>query len=394
MSESSREQMLRMKTAGIIIIGDEVLKGQILDLNTHYLCKEFYSLGVKVAKVSIIGDGVDEIASEVRYFSDKFDFVVTTGGVGPTHDDITYEGIAKAFDEKLVKNADMSEMIEKWLGHKGYSNEIIMRMAQMPSSVQLIFDPDAIKASFPIVNVKNVYVFPGIPQYLRNIFPRLHNVFKGNVFHNRFIYVNRDEMSITPHLDEAVDKFKETVVFGSYPVIGNLYYSTRLTLESSSGVIADEANSFLSNLLPPTSIVDFDSEPLKRAMEKVYAISEDKDHALHHPVNVAVQVIDTLNISLITVCSSSQFINYYLSLQKIEECLSKYDLSNLCICFNGGKDCTALLHVFYAVLQKKLPRSDMKIPALCIRNTDPFPEMEAFIMEATERYARMHNSIN
>ncbi|KAJ7392741.1 FAD1 flavin adenine dinucleotide synthetase [Desmophyllum pertusum] len=94
-------------TAGIIIIGDEILKGHTKDTNSHFLLKKLWSLGVKVGKVSVISDDVEEIAREVKKFSSRFSVVITTGGIGPTHDDVTMQGIAKAFEEDLVLNEDL-----------------------------------------------------------------------------------------------------------------------------------------------------------------------------------------------------------------------------------------------------------------------------------------------
>jgi len=283
------------KTAGILIIGDEVLKGQVVDINSHFLCKQLYSLGIKLGRISVIPDDLDDISAEVKLFSSKYDYVFTTGGVGPTHDDITYAGVAQAFSEPVSTNMEMAEMMEIWLGHKGYSREVIMKMAEMPPSAKLFFDPALPKhSSFPIVIVRNVHIFPGIPQYLQKMFPRLVPTLRmesGNVeFHSRVIYVDRDEMSITPQLNEAVAKYQETVTFGSYPVLDNLYFSTRLTMESKSKNQAEEAQSFLSEHLPHGSLVEYDNQQLETAVDKVYAIFEDKQHTLHVPVYTAVTV--------------------------------------------------------------------------------------------------------
>jgi FAD synthetase len=295
-SESLKDDETRPKyrTAGIIIIGDEVLKGQVVDINSHFLSKQLYSLGVKLGRISVIPDDLGDISTEIRQFSSKYDFVLTTGGVGPTHDDITYVGVAQAFGEPIVTNPQMAEMIEKWLGHKGYSRDVIMKMAQMPETAKLFFDPNLPNySSFPIVVVHNVYIFPGIPQYLQRMFPRLESLLRSNKddvqFHSRVVYVARDEMSITPQLNEAVAKYK-TVIFGSYPVIDNLYYSTRLTMESTSAEQAEEAQSFLADKLPEGSLIDYDSQPLETAADKVYAIVSDETHPLHVPVRTAVEV--------------------------------------------------------------------------------------------------------
>ena len=293
-SSSSSSKKGKGKTAGLIIIGDEILKGQVVDTNSHYLSRQLYSYGIKVSRISVIGDIVDEIAEEVRTFSNRFDFVFTTGGIGPTHDDMTYVSVAKAFGDEVAINPDMAGMINKWLGHRNYSEEIVMRMATMPVSAELMFDPKQTTplSSFPIVIVRNVYIFPGVPRFLQAMFPRLEHILKasGCKFHTGQIYVDRDELSITPQIDQAVEKFKDTVVFGSYPVVDNMYFSTRLTMESTVPGQVEAAGQFLKEVLPENSVIDYDADPLENAAEKVYAIAENPCHPLHAPVAKAVQV--------------------------------------------------------------------------------------------------------
>lgn len=119
-------------------------------------------MGVKVVRISVIGDGIEEIAHEVKQFSSAHDIVITTGGVGPTHDDMTYVGVAKAFEQEVQVHAEMATMIDKWLGQRGLKREVIMRMAQLPVGAKLIFDPALPPLeSFPIVTLQNVYVLPG-----------------------------------------------------------------------------------------------------------------------------------------------------------------------------------------------------------------------------------------
>src|ERR687888_1143379 len=95
------------KTAGIVLIGNEILSGKIADANAAYLCRELRQLGVDVRRITVIPDEVDLIATTVAEFSRSFDVVFTSGGVGPTHDDVTIEGVARAFDTRVVRHADL-----------------------------------------------------------------------------------------------------------------------------------------------------------------------------------------------------------------------------------------------------------------------------------------------
>jgi len=288
----SKDASSHVKKAGILIIGDEILKGQVADTNSHFICKELYSYGVKVSRISVISDCIDDIAKQVKKFSSHYDYVITTGGIGPTHDDMTYVGVAKAFGESVAVHDDMAVMVDKWLAHRGYDESVLTRMAQLPTSSKLLFDPNLPFASFPIVVVKNVYIFPGVPQFVEKMFPRLALVLRSETatFHCREIYVAKDEMSITPQINKAVDKFKESVTFGSYPVFDNLYFSTRLTMESLNADHVQKANDYLVGLMPVNSVVDFDKNAVSNASRKVHAIAEDEGHQLHHVVSQAVKV--------------------------------------------------------------------------------------------------------
>ena len=121
-------------SAGIIIVGDEILKGHTKDTNSYFLLRKLWSLGIKVGKVSVLADDVDEIANEVKAFSSRFSLVITTGGIGPTHDDLTMAGIAKAFDEDLVLNEELINLLSSSFDldakSKVYANSSYLKMAR------------------------------------------------------------------------------------------------------------------------------------------------------------------------------------------------------------------------------------------------------------------------
>ena len=120
------------KSAGIIIIGDEILKGQTQDTNTHFLAQNLKSCGIQLKRVSVIPDEIELIASEVKHFSQNFDFVLTSGGVGPTHDDVTFEGVAKAFDDKTFLHPEIAELVKNYF--KDDSNEAVLKLAQVKTA--------------------------------------------------------------------------------------------------------------------------------------------------------------------------------------------------------------------------------------------------------------------
>lgn len=270
-------------TAGIIVIGDEILKGQVVDTNSHFLCKSLHSLGIKVCKISVVGDDVDEIASEVSSFSQKYSKVFTSGGVGPTHDDVTYLGVARAFNRDVEVNKELARI----LLNINCVNDIsdvdgnpALKMAQIPQLSNLIYlnpterhrDQSVIYPNtFPVVKVDNVYIFPGIPKYFEYAVSNLQHVFKnpdGERFYTRELYLNAAELGLVPVLNHAVEKFKGSVIFGSYPQLGSDIYMTKIVLESISSQQLEEAEAYLRLKLPPGTVVDPLEEGVYRMVEK------------------------------------------------------------------------------------------------------------------------------
>ena len=126
---------VKKPSAGIIIIGDEILKGQTQDTNTHFLAQNLKSNGIQLKRVVVIPDEIQTIADEVKTFSDKFDFVLTSGGVGPTHDDVTYEGVAKAFEDSTFLHPELEAFIR---GYFKDVNDATLKLGQVNSQNDFI----------------------------------------------------------------------------------------------------------------------------------------------------------------------------------------------------------------------------------------------------------------
>ena len=154
-----------MASAAIVVIGNEILSGKVVDTNSPYLCRELRGLGVDVRRVVVIPDEIDTIAREVRAASDAHDFVFTSGGVGPTHDDLTMDGVAKAFGVAIEVNDAVVARIERAVGEPANASQ--RKMASLPAGALLI---DAGDLWFPVVVIGNVHVFPGIPELLQKKF--------------------------------------------------------------------------------------------------------------------------------------------------------------------------------------------------------------------------------
>ena len=231
------------RTAGIVIIGNEVLSGKTQDINSFFLCTELRQLGVEVQKISTIQDEIGLIGDEVATFSKRFDYVFTTGGVGPTHDDVTIDGIARGFGLKVVRHPDIERRMRQRLG--GEVNEARLRMANVPEGATLL----ATEALFaPVVNIHNVYIFPGIPRILQERFHAIQERFREAPYYLKNVYVKYGEGVIAAMLNDLLAKFPE-LMLGSYPVLDLQEYKVKVTLESKNLAYLDHAvQTFIASL--------------------------------------------------------------------------------------------------------------------------------------------------
>jgi FAD synthetase len=231
------------KTAGIVIIGNEVLSGKTQDINSHFFCTELRRLGVEVLKISTIQDEIELIGQEVATFSQRYDYVFTSGGVGPTHDDVTIDGIAHGFGLKVVRHPDIERRMRQRLGNQ--VNEARLRMANVPEGAKLL----ATEALFaPIVNIRNVYIFPGIPSILQERFHAIKEMFRDTPYYLKNVYVRYGEGVIAEMLNELLVKFPK-LMLGSYPVLDVPEYKVKVTLESKDQSYLDQAlQAFIASL--------------------------------------------------------------------------------------------------------------------------------------------------
>jgi molybdenum cofactor synthesis domain-containing protein len=237
-----------MASAGILIVGNEILSGKVTDTNSPYLCRELRALGVDVERILTIPDDVRVIAREVRALSDAYDVVFTSGGIGPTHDDLTMDGVALAFGRKVERNHSIAERIARAQGKP--ANESQLKMTMVPEAALLIDSGDL---WFPVVVVENVYVFPGIPELLRKKFESVRERFRGVPVLLKRVFVKRRESDIAGELNALLVEFPE-LMLGSYPRIGEETFHVLLTLESRDAGYLQRALDALLGRLPDDSI--------------------------------------------------------------------------------------------------------------------------------------------
>ena len=199
--------------AAIIIIGNEILSGRTQDINVSFLAKWLNDLGVRVGEVRIIEDNKESIINTIKEVKNSFEYVFTTGGIGPTHDDITSKSIAKAFNLSWGYHKEAYDILEKYY-KPGEFNEGRKKMAKIPDQAELIYNPSS---GAPGFIVKNVFCLPGVPSILKSMVEGLKNkIIGGKKILSKTISVNTVESKIAKSLEDVQNKFKD-IEIGSYP---------------------------------------------------------------------------------------------------------------------------------------------------------------------------------
>lgn len=239
--------------ASIIIIGNEILSGRTQDLNVQFMASKLPERGIHLEEVRIIPDDRQRIIDCVREFSSKYNYVFTTGGIGPTHDDITAESVAEAFGKDIEKNPQALENIRN--GYKKMGREMkpeAEKMAIMPKGANLI---ENVVTSAPGFSIENVYVMAGIPAIMQSMFmwflPQLRG---GKPVISKQISILTGESRVTKRLEELQSKYPE-VDMGSYPFIYQDQYSTSLVLRSDAHDKVEKAFEELKEMVKEYEII-------------------------------------------------------------------------------------------------------------------------------------------
>ena len=226
-------------TAGIIIIGNEVLSGRTKDINTSTLAKWLNSLGIEVKEVRVIPDNETTIIETVNILRKKFNYIFTTGGIGPTHDDITSESISKAFKIEYGFHKEAYSILEKYY-KPGEFTEGRQKMSKMPTSAKLILNPTS---GAPGFNVENVFCLPGVPSILQSMIGGLNNILVGgDPIENITISLRTVESEIAKSITEIQNKNRD-VEIGSYPFFRAGKLGVSIVLRSSNKKKLNKCNS-------------------------------------------------------------------------------------------------------------------------------------------------------
>jgi len=225
-------------TAGILIIGEEILSGKVDDENARHLVRELRELGVSVRRIEVIPDEVDEIVTAVRSMSARYDHVFTSGGVGPTHDDVTLPAVAAAFDMHIERRPELERLIRTAMAHTFHERDL--RMADVPDGARLLYGQPADATRWPVVAVRNVFVLPGVPAIFRRKFDSVRELFRSGPIHSRAVYSREGEGPIAAILDAVVAEFPMVAV-GSYPHLDAPDHKVKITFDGRDREMVERA---------------------------------------------------------------------------------------------------------------------------------------------------------
>ena len=225
--------------AAIIIIGNEVLSGRTKHIKTSTLATWLNTLGIEVKEVRVIPDDKEKTIDKLNELRKKFNYIFTTGGIGPTHDDITAESISKAFNLEYGFHKEAFLILEKYY-ESGQFNEGRQKMAKMPTSAKLILNPSS---GAPGFYVKNVFCLPGVPSILKSMIGGLNNLLVGgDPILSKTINLRTYESEIAKSLTNVQDNNND-VEIGSYPFFRQGKLGVSIVLRSVDLVKIDKCNS-------------------------------------------------------------------------------------------------------------------------------------------------------
>lgn len=232
--------------AALIIIGNEILSGRTQDKNINYIAKGLGSIGVRFAEVRVIADDRQKIIDTINELRNAYDYVFTTGGIGPTHDDITSEAVAGAFEVPLVVHPIALQKLTDYYG-EGNLNEGRLKMTQVPEGAGLIDNPISVAPGFVM---ENVYVMAGIPNVMQAMFDSVkHGLKGGDVVLSKEAVVYMSESKIAPQLTQLQEKYQQVVEVGSYPFVKDNKLGVSVVLRSADEAALEQSHSDLKEML-------------------------------------------------------------------------------------------------------------------------------------------------
>ena len=240
----------KKSNAAIIVIGNEILSGRTQDVNVLAISNWLNLLGVKLEEVRVIPDIEKTIVKTVNETRKNFNYVFTTGGIGPTHDDITSKSIAEAFKVKYCFHPEAYKILENYY-EKGKFNIGRKKMAKTPKGASLIYNPSSAAPGF---NIKNVYCLPGVPSILKSMLGGLNNkIIGGNKILSKTLSLRTVESEISTPLEKVQNKYKNLEI-GSYPFFQQGKIGVSLVMRSDNPKLIDKCLKDIMNFVKKKKI--------------------------------------------------------------------------------------------------------------------------------------------
>lgn len=243
---------MQIPSAALLVIGNEVLSAKVSDENGPFLARRLRDLGVRLTAIHTIPDEPEEIATALARLRPRCTWIFTTGGVGPTHDDVTLGAVARALGRPLVRHPGLVAVLQALhRRHHGGAEipEAALRMADVPEGTRLEGDPD-----YPTLVVENVVMLPGVPEFCRFQFERFASSLTAAPFRLACIYLRVGEGPIAAVLDRVVREHP-AVEIGSYPRFDGADHRVKLTVESKDEARVVAARDALVAAMPPGSVI-------------------------------------------------------------------------------------------------------------------------------------------
>jgi molybdenum cofactor synthesis domain-containing protein len=240
---------MKVPEAAILVIGDEILSGKTADQNAQLLIGELRELGVALKRILVIPDEIEEVATGVRELAARYNYVFTSGGVGPTHDDVTLVGVARAFAVPIVRQPELEARLRRHFGER--IDEAKLRMADIPEGAELL---ETAEMRWPVLVMRNVFILPGVPELFRHKFLAIRERFRVAPFFARAVFTQEDEFDLAAGLS-ALAEAHPLVAIGSYPNFTSTEYRVKVTLESKDEAALVAALAVLLARLKPELVV-------------------------------------------------------------------------------------------------------------------------------------------
>jgi len=239
-------------TAAVVVVGSEVLSAKVQDENGPFLARRLRELGVELCSIHVVPDRMDAVVEALLLARRRASWVITSGGVGPTHDDLTLPAVARALGVPIRRNGEMARILG--VTHARHRDgaalpEAALRMADLPEGTELLGDPD-----FPTLVASRVVMLPGVPSFLRHQFDRVAHLLRGSAYHLTSLYLSWVEDQLAIPL-AAIAAAHPDVEIGSYPRFDDADHRVRVTVEGRDPAAVRVATKAIQAVIPPEAIV-------------------------------------------------------------------------------------------------------------------------------------------